>query len=130
MSDIRDLLPRDKLDLERAEAIVAQGYPAVAPVLPDLMVWLQDSNWPVCDIIAPFLAGLGAPVIPEVRGVLDSDDAIWKRWVLLYVVAESGEVREGVRDQLARLADAEPTEEEEEGLREIAAEILRHGATH
>jgi len=40
MSDIRDLLPRDKLDLERAGEIVARGYPTGAPVLPELMLWL------------------------------------------------------------------------------------------
>lgn len=130
MSDIRDLLPRDKLDLERAEAIVALGYPAVAPLLPDLMLWLQDSNWPVCDVIAPFLASLGAPIVPEVRHVLESDDAIWKGWVLLYVVGRSKEVQEAVRDQLVRIADTEPTDEEGEGLPEIAREILQqHEAT-
>lgn len=114
MSDIRDLLPRDKLDLERAEAIVAQGYPAVAPVLPTLMLWLQDSNWPVCDVFAPFLATIGAPLVSEVRRVLESDDEIWKYWVLLYIVSKSPEVREGVRDQLVRIANVEPTEEDEE----------------
>ncbi len=81
-------------------------------------------------MIAPFLAGIGAPIIPEVQRVLESDDAIWKMWALLSIVAKSEEVREGVRDQLARLAETEPNEEEEEGLREIATEILRHGTAH
>lgn len=42
----RELLPKDKFDLERATALVSTGYPTVAPILPDILGWLQDGNWP------------------------------------------------------------------------------------
>src|SRR3954454_25322905 len=54
-SDPRQLLPRDKLDVAGARAVIALGYPAVAPVLGDLLEWLQDCNWPVSRPIADFL---------------------------------------------------------------------------
>ena len=43
--DPRDLLPRHKSDRERTRAIIGLGYPAVAPVLPEQLTWLQDGNW-------------------------------------------------------------------------------------
>ena len=46
---LRALIPRNKHDLRRARVLVALGYPAVAPVLPELLEWLQDLNWPVED---------------------------------------------------------------------------------
>lgn len=124
MAALRDLLPRDKLDLERAEVVVALGYPAVAPLLPDMMLWLQDSNWPVCDVFAPFLATIGAPLVPEVRRVLESNDESWKYWVLLYIVSKSPAVKGGVRDQLVRIAGAEPSDEDEE-THLLAKELLQ-----
>ena len=82
MDDIHALLPQDKCDLERARALVALGYPAVVPVLPELMVWLQDMNWPVAEIVAPFLATIGLPLVPHIRQVLATDDEAWKMWVM------------------------------------------------
>lgn len=130
--DPRELLPRHKHDTERAEAIVALGYPTVAPLLADLVEWLQDINWPVAHVIAPFLARIGAPIIPEVRRVLRTDDVIWKCWVLRCVVAAaSPDVAEGLRDDLTRIA-AEPTAGEIlEDVSTVAQELLqRIGEDH
>ena len=65
--DIRDLLPHGKSDIARAQTIVAQGDPAVAPVLPELIEWLQDGNWPVSIVIGRFLASLGTVILNDVR---------------------------------------------------------------
>src|ERR1044072_9115083 len=34
-NDAKNLVPRTKMDVERAEAAVSAGYPAVEPILPD-----------------------------------------------------------------------------------------------
>jgi hypothetical protein len=49
---LRDCLPRGKHDLERAENAAALGF---ARILPHLLTWLMDRNWPVCGPIATFL---------------------------------------------------------------------------
>src|SRR5688500_18615540 len=51
--DINSLVPRNKHDRKRAAAAIAAGYPAVAPVLPEMLEWLQDMNWPVAQDLAP-----------------------------------------------------------------------------
>ena len=124
--DLRALLPKSKFDVENARAIVACGYPAVTPVLRELITWLQDINWPVAGVIAPFLAGLGPPIVAEVRYVLGTDDSIWKYWVLTNVVAmASTEVVEALREELTRLATDPTSDEAVEEVDIEAREILR-----
>jgi len=101
---IRALVPRGKWDLARAEEAVAAGYPAVDPILPELLEWLQDYNWPVAHVLVPFLASIGIPLVPHVRHVLDTDDEIWKYWVVSIIMGESNEVAAAFRDELERLA--------------------------
>jgi hypothetical protein len=123
--DVRNLLPRDKFDTPRAEAIVAVGYPAVAPVVPELLAWIQDGNWPVAQIIAPFLATIGAPLIPHIRAILATDDNMWKYWVLSHVVQHSPEIAAALREDLVRLANSPTRAETAEELDQLAQEFLR-----
>jgi hypothetical protein len=67
---------------DQALAIIARGYPAVAPQLPDLVRWLQDSNWPGTREVTDFLIALGEPVIPHVREVLRGTDRTWQYCIL------------------------------------------------
>lgn len=82
MPDTTHLLPVDKHDLPKAEAIVALGYPAVEELLPALLAWMQDPNWPVAKVLMPFLAGIGEPLAPHLCAIFESDDDVWKYWVL------------------------------------------------
>ena len=118
--EIKDLLPKDKLDVDRAKAIVKRGYPAVAPILKELMEWVQDGNWPVFHVLAPFLSSIGAPLVPEVKRVLVSDDYEWKMSVLMGIVSRSDEIARAVKDELVVLANAKTPW----GLDETAQEIL------
>jgi len=88
---LRDLVPTDKSDLERASAAVEAGYPAVAPVLRELVEWLQDYNWPVARVLVPFLQSIGAPLVPHIWRVLRSDDDVWKYWVISLLIPSLSE---------------------------------------
>jgi hypothetical protein len=120
-ADLRSVLPRDKEDFDRVRRVVDLGYPAVAPILPHLMTWLQDVNWPIAAPIGEYLASLGRPVVPLVRQVLEGDDDIWKHWVLRVVVmAMDPDVARELAPDLQRLA-ALPNEED---VHLDAAEVL------
>jgi hypothetical protein len=60
-STLTPMLPKHSGDVASAQALVALGYPAVAPVLPHLFQWLETSGSPVEVVLRPFFAGLGAP---------------------------------------------------------------------
>ncbi|HEX9002117.1 MAG TPA: DUF5071 domain-containing protein [Blastocatellia bacterium] len=120
----RELLPKDKFDLERATALVSTGYPTVAPILPDILGWLQDGNWPVAKVLAPFLASIGAPLAEEIRRILQTQDHLWKYWVLLRVIAHSSELATTLHPELLKIAESNPVDKDEKEVKAIAREIL------
>jgi hypothetical protein len=125
MDNIRSLVPQDKHDIEYAERAIKAGYPAVEPILPELLQWLQDINYPVAQVLAPFLASIGKPLIPHIRKVFAADDELWKRWIMDYIMSESREIAEAFRPELQGMAYF-PTESEiETGLEEEARFILK-----
>ena len=126
MDDIHALLPQDKCDLDRAKALVALGYPAVAPVLPELMRCLQDMNWPVAKVVEPFLATIGLPLVPYIQQVFATDDEVWKMWVMQELVKTSPTIFEAVQDNIREMAYTPPKNEDEEALQEVAQEVLDH----
>jgi hypothetical protein len=124
MDGVQQLIPKTKFDLATAKAAVAAGYPAVAPILPELLEWLQDCNWPVADILAPFLTSIGEPLIPHLRQVLESDDEIWKYWIIINIMGQSPIIAAAFRDDLERLASAPTEREAREELNEAAQDVL------
>jgi hypothetical protein len=126
--ELHSLLPHDKCDVPRAEAVVAAGYPAIAPLLPVLIEWMQDLNWPVAGVLAPFLASIGRPMEPHIAQVLRTTDDIWKYWVLQCIVGECIELQLCFRPELERIAFY-PTEGEiGEELPELALALLERSA--
>jgi hypothetical protein len=119
------LVPVDKMEIAKAEALVKLGYPAVEPLLPQIVGWMQDLNWPVAQVFQPFLASIGLPLAPHVRSVLATEDDIWKYWVLLGVVRNSPELTNALLSDLVRLAHRPTAGEEAEGVSQVAQEILR-----
>jgi len=123
--DPRELLPRGRSDFERVRALVALGYPHVASVLPDLVAWLQDANWPISDPVARFLASIGEPVFPFVHEVFAETDGIWKYWCIeLFVRALPRAAAEAFRSDLQRLADQLTAKDRSEEVDERARAVL------
>ena len=123
-SDLTALLPKDKHDTDKVKGIVALGFPAVEPILPDLLEWMQDVNWPVAQALLPFLANIGGPLAPHVRHVLETDDEVWKYFVLSYIVVRSPELQTMLRADLERLATCPTRGEQAEELDMLARQIV------
>jgi hypothetical protein len=121
----RDLLPRNKGDLANARAVVASGYPAVAPVLPDLLKWLQDCNWPVSRPIGDLLASIPEQMSPLIWNVLRGDDYIWKYWCIVRLISIMPPgIAEQFRPELTRLAEKPTAAERAEELNEVAGDAM------
>ena len=122
------MVPRDKHDHARAELAIAAGYPAVEPILAELLEWIQDMNWPVAQTLAPFLASIELPLLPHLRRIFETDDELWKYWVMLEILQDSRSLTFELSDEIRRIAYSPETSEVEEGIDEIARELLeRHG---
>ena len=112
------------METGKAEAIVALGYPTVEPILPALVEWMKDINWPVARVLQPFLASIGAPLAPHIRRVLETTDDVWKYWVMSCIVAESTELRQLLNPEIQRLASSPTPGESDEEVNAIARKIL------
>ena len=118
------LIPKTKFDLDAAEQAVKAGYPAVEPVLNDLIEWLQDYNWPVAHILAPFLASIGLPLIPYIDKVFSTDDETWKYWMIVCLIGQNEDLFQHYQTSLIRIGYS-PTEiEKENELDEVARDVL------
>lgn len=120
-----ELVPGAKDETDQAKKLVALGYPAVAPVMAEIFEWVEDANWPVAKVFLPFLARIGAPLVPHVRYVLQSQDEQWKRVVLDHIVSENGDLAHGISVDLLRLIDTSTEAEQAEGLHTKADELFQ-----
>ena len=103
--ELRKLLPADKDDVAAIDAIRAHGYPAVQPILLDLLRWIRVESWPVAKPACEFLVTIGPRLAPQVQEVLGSRDDCWKAVVLRQIVSEwpSDDVR-GLSSRLLLIA--------------------------
>jgi len=120
-----ELVPEAKDETDKAKKLVALGYPAVAPVLGEILEWVEDANWPVAKVFIPFLVRIGTPLVPHVRYVLQSQDEQWKRVVLDNIVGESGDLAHGLSVDLLRLINIPTNAEQTEGLHALAEELFQ-----
>jgi proteasome lid subunit RPN8/RPN11 len=110
--EVRHLVPRRKSDLDLIPMIAEAGYPAIAPILDDLMTWTADPNWPICAPLVDYLATLGEPMVEPIRLVLRGTDGGQKMVCLRGIVAElPPTARTRLRDDVRRLAE-QPSEDD------------------
>lgn len=121
--ELRNLLPRSKQDIKRVKGLMALGYPAIAPVLPELLTWLQDINWPIAEPVSLLLATVGAPLVPHARKVLEGDDDLWKTGVLISF-QDVPEIVGPLSSLIARIALRPTPGEIEDGTSEAASYVL------
>ncbi|MBN9216763.1 MAG: DUF5071 domain-containing protein [Mesorhizobium sp.] len=127
MSDLKSLIPRNKHDLDAIIAIQEAGYPAIAPILDELMEWTADGNWPVAGPLARFLSTLGEPVVDPILRVLRGDDPTFKYSCLVGIVSALPiETLRALESDLRRLTVNPSPENKAEAVHEEAeAALLR-----
>jgi MoxR-like ATPase len=101
MTPLSDLLPQDKHDEAAVERLQQLSDVEVNPLLPQLLEWLQDFNWPVASAVWKFLLPRVQALEPAILEVLAGTDDAWKSNLLLLVIhselpALSAELREVV----------------------------------
>jgi len=116
--------PHDKYDTESAGRLVTLGLEKVESVIPEILEWIQDVNWPVATVFIPFLVDAGASLAPFVQPIFSANDAIWTFNVLNVVVSQSPALARELSGELERLADNPTVSGQLEGVSDRAREIL------
>ncbi|MGV2686298.1 DUF5071 domain-containing protein [Clostridium perfringens] len=79
---IQELIPQHKSDFERVNLLKQQPLKNLRPILSELLVWLQDENWPIAKDIEDLVLGFGRELIPHIRYIFNTNDGCWKYFVL------------------------------------------------
>lgn len=122
--DLRHLIPVDKHDLGKVDEIAKLGYPAISPILPDLLYWMSDRNWPIARELEPVIARIGADLVPYIRAFLQGEDGWGKYNLLITLVDGSPELAAALKPDLERLAANPTPDDKSEEVDQIAQEIL------
>lgn len=97
----------------------------ILPLLPGLLEWIQDMNWPVAKSVLELLLTFSEEIVPHVQDVLSSNDDNWKYFILNDLVRNLPiESRVQFREYLIRVSEAPTNNELAEGLDETAKDIL------
>lgn len=105
--DINKCIPENKFDTAAVEQASAIGFPTLNPILSNLLVWVKDANWPVAAGTASLLSNAGPEIVPHIKEVLNSEDGMWKYWVIKLVAKKlASDVRSELRTDLVRLTTA------------------------
>ena len=80
------MIPKDKHDIAAVEFLKAADAKVVIPILPELLEWVQDMNWPVAEPMVELLLQYPNELTPLVDEVLRGDDDMWIYWCLVEIV--------------------------------------------
>ena len=123
--DINNCIPKDKFDTAAIKLARQIGFPALNPILSDILEWVQDANWPIAAETAALLSNAGLEILPHVKAILRSDDGIWKYWTIDLVVRNSSsDVLLELRNDLVRLTESPTQDDQREDVAAVALSIL------
>ena len=118
------------MDTEAVEHMSHLDARTLEPLIPDLLVWIQDANWPIAWPIVELLRKYPSIVVEPVRKILrdeagEKDDGEWKHNCLTSLVAEMDkEHKSTLKDELLRMVRVPTKEEKEWETGEAAKGIL------
>ncbi|MFJ9500720.1 DUF5071 domain-containing protein [Brevibacillus centrosporus] len=119
-------MPQHKMDHEKTNQLKKLDKDLIRSVIPELMTWLQDGNWPVYPEIRDVLLPLGNELVPHIRYVLETTDEDWKYFILTGLVSNlSKETIVHMKPELIRIAYNPSESEAASELDEVARELLR-----
>ena len=122
--ELLKLVPKHKFDIESVNKLSIIGYPIIAPILPELLEWCFDGNWPVAQCLDKLLIGIGKPLAVYIKPIFMGNDDTGKYFILSRIISYSKELSEELYSDLIRMANLPTQGEIEEGVNEISQEIL------
>ena len=109
---IENLIPKDKLDTETAEKLKQFSYEEVKLIIPNLLEWIQDMNWPVSRVVADYLITISENLTSEIIDILNGKDEMWKYWTIgVFGIYSEKPLQPEVKEIINRIANNPSLEE-------------------
>ncbi|MBP5608624.1 MAG: DUF5071 domain-containing protein [Lachnospiraceae bacterium] len=128
MEDIRKLLPKDKFDLSTTEELMMLDDDEIEAIIPDLLIWIQDMNWPVAEPIAMILIVYRKLTEKYLLDLLkpEQKDDIWKYNIITQLLMKwsSKPYDPRITAEIIRIAEKPTKGEWQESVDEAAREYL------
>ncbi|MNO69416.1 hypothetical protein D3C76_602700 [compost metagenome] len=126
MNNLEDYLPKDKSDFESLILLKKLTHSEFEQLLPELLTWTQDINWPIAPkIIDELLIPLGKDLVPWLKPILLSKEYDWIYTVLWYLVRKlEKEVIYELKDEFVLLSQTKDVNFIEFEIPDMAKEIL------
>jgi hypothetical protein len=123
IENIQDLIPKNKGDLSTAEKLKNYSYEDLKEIIPNLLEWLQDLNWPVAKSVSEYLESIHDKMTTELLTILKgNEDEVWKYWIITIF----GPITESpiIKNEIIRIAISPTKNERIEEVDEVAKEIV------
>ncbi|MDE7282673.1 MAG: DUF5071 domain-containing protein [Lachnospiraceae bacterium] len=72
MKQVKNLVPKNKFDFSGMEELMKLSDEEIEPVIPDLLAWMKDMNWPVAKEMSALLALHQESLIPHIIEILQT----------------------------------------------------------
>ncbi|WP_175460834.1 DUF5071 domain-containing protein [Paenibacillus sp. cl6col] len=86
MDDVKQYLPTDKCDYDSIDRLKSLKPEELQRIIPELLEWIQDINWPVAPKIIEILIPLDKLLLPQLRVILRCNEYDWIENCLWYLV--------------------------------------------
>lgn len=124
--ELRDLIPKNKFDDSNIAELNGLTDEEMRPIVYDLLMWLQDYNWPIADKVLRVLLKREEIVFSYITKILLGDDLMWKIWILeLLVPTFSQEHKNLLKVYISALYDEAPPDEDGDALKEAASKYYK-----
>ena len=125
MEGYEDYLPLNIYDVDKVEKLKKLDRSVLEPLLPDLLEYTQDMNWPVASGVVEILLTFPKEIVSHVQAIVSSNDDNWKWFILNFLVIKLPvESQVQFKQYLIRVAQTPTQNEIAEELDEIAKEIV------
>lgn len=118
-------LPKHKGDLEAIANLKSYTHQQVKPIVPELLTWLQDLNWPVAGPIALHLQSIAEHITDDIISIIKGQDEVWKYWlVLVFGTNATAPIAPKLLAEFKRIATQPTKAEIAEEIQELALEVI------
>lgn len=88
MKRIEDLVPKNIFDFSGVEELRLLSDEEIAPILPALLEWMKDMNWPIAKEMPELLSMHQKVIIPYIIEALQPEqlESDWKTYIIQFLL--------------------------------------------
>jgi hypothetical protein len=125
--EIKDYIPNNIHDVLAVERLKRLSFETVRNDVPKLLEWLQDTHWDVAEGIAEYLLPHVNEITQELIFILNTDDGMWKYFVICILIARSQEKLDpDLIKVLKRIAEHPSRIDAEDSVDEAAKMVIQN----